>query len=395
MWTRPKDLKAQLMRLWDRGDLLRDAVTGKERFPLSLSIKGPSSADITNNFEAVRTWIAELANTHPLRVEWQDVRHRVQGLQKLPQRVWIDSLDNALDWLGKRREWDGFTAVLKKTQQDCPSVLPWLEKRPLLALGLADQWQRLLAIVDWVTTHPQSKIYLRQVDIPGIHTKFIESNRAVLAELLDLSIATDYVDTTKNGLAQFSARYGFLEKPTRIRFRVLDPDIQTVSGLSCPDLTLDAQSFSQLNINVRRVLITENEINFLALPQLPETIAIFGSGYGWDALALARWMEQCDIYYWGDIDTHGFAILNQLRGHFSHVTSLLMDRLTLEVHESFWGLEAKPQRADLHRLTPEELDLYNHLRDNRIRTGLRLEQEHIGYHWVQEQLIRVLLSGEK
>ncbi|MGI6299138.1 MAG: Wadjet anti-phage system protein JetD domain-containing protein [Saccharofermentanales bacterium] len=44
---------------------------------------------------------------------------------------------------------------------------------------------------------------------------------------------------------------------------------------------------------------------------------IFGAGYGFDHLASASWLNQKDIYYWGDIDTHGFAILNQLRRLFS------------------------------------------------------------------------------
>lgn len=39
--------------------------------------------------------------------------------------------------------------------------------------------------------------------------------------------------------------------------------------------------------------------------------------------------------------------------------------------------EDKPLLVDLHKLTPEERTLYDDLRDNRIRPGLRLEQEHI------------------
>jgi hypothetical protein len=49
-------------------------------------------------------------------------------------------------------------------------------------------------------------------------------------------------------------------------------------------------------------------------------------GYGFDNLAAALWLQQKDIYYWGDIDTHGFAILNQLRGFFPHAVSFLMDQ---------------------------------------------------------------------
>ena len=97
-----------------------------------------------------------------------------------------------------------------------------------------------------------------------------------------------------------------------------------------PDVTLDAESFADLDIPVRRVFITENETNFLAFPPACEAIVIFGAGYGWDALATAHWLARCGIHYWGDIDTHGFAILDQLRARFEHVESFLMDRDNLD-----------------------------------------------------------------
>ena len=290
-WTKPQDIKAQLARLWDKGDLLRDAVTGNTRFPLRFSLKGPSSAEISNQFDAVRTWVSGWAKPEPLRVEWQEVRHRVLGAQQLPVAVWLDAQQDSLQWLGKRSAWQRFLEIVEVTKKQCPQVLPWLEKRPLQALDLYAEWPRLLAVVAWLQHHPQPAIYVRQVDLPGVHSKFIEAHRAVLAELLDLALPSHCIDTSKTGVAQFAARYGFLEKPLRIRFRVLDPNIQTFAGTYSPDITLDAESFSGLRLNVCHVLITENETNFLALPPMAATIAIFGSGYGWDALAKARWLE--------------------------------------------------------------------------------------------------------
>ena len=64
----------------------------------------------------------------------------------------------------------------------------------------------------------------------------------------------------------------------------------------------------------RRVFITENETNFLAFPPAADAMVVFGAGYGWEALARASWLHRCQLHYWGDIDTHGFAILDQLRG---------------------------------------------------------------------------------
>ncbi|MDX1251486.1 MAG: hypothetical protein IDH49_04395, partial [Gammaproteobacteria bacterium] len=338
----------------------------------------------------VRAWVAELAATDSIRVEWQELRHRVQGTQKLPASVWVETIEDALTWLGKRRDWDRFLAEVSAARQTHSDLLPWLEKRPLQALELAAEWPRLLAVVTWLVEHPRPGIYLRQVDLPGVHSKFIEAHRSVLAELLDLTLPGDAVDISKTGISQFSARYGFLEKPTRIRFRVLDSAIRVVPSSACPDVTLDADSFGRLDIAVKRVFITENETNFLAFPPVRNTIVIFGAGYGWDALARCHWLKNCSIHYWGDIDTHGFGILDQLRGHFDHVDSFLMDRATLDAHAPVWGSEDKPLRVDLHRLTPEERALYDDLRDNRIQVGLRLEQEHIGFSWLAHRLEQLL-----
>jgi len=103
-------------------------------------------------------------------------------------------------------------------------------------------------------------------------------------------------------------------------------------------------------------------------------------------LARCHWLRQCSIHYWGDIDTHGFGIMDRLRAYFDHADSFLMDRATLDAHKQFWGVEDSPLRADLLRLTQEERTLYHGLRDNSIRRGLRLEQEYISFGWLKERL---------
>ena len=92
------------------------------------------------------------------------------------------------------------------------------------------------------------------------------------------------------------------------------------------------------------------------------------------------------MYYWGDIDTHGFWILDQLRAVVPHAASLLMDRHTLMEHRELWGTEQSPHRRDLDRLTTDERDIYDDLRDNRIGPKIRLEQERIRFSAVQRAL---------
>jgi hypothetical protein len=132
--------------------------------------------------------------------------------------------------------------------------------------------------------------------------------------------------------------------------------------------------------------MTENEINFLSFPPAPGSMVIFAAGYGFESIAIAEWLRRCDVRYWGDIDTHGFAILDQLRSLLPDVRSFLMDRQTLLVHRVHWGAEPEPERKDLHRLTTDERLLFDDLRDNRLGKCVRLEQERIKYGWLLESL---------
>lgn len=388
-WSSAGDLKAQVRRLWERGELLRSLSTGEPRFPLRLTLTGPTSAELANRFEAVRGWIAELTAIAQLRIEWREVQHRILGRQRLPQSVWIDSLDSALALIGKRGEAARFAQLLEVTRSTQPTLVAWIEKRPLRALELEAVWLQLLAVVAWLQRRPRPGIHLRQIDIAGVHSKFIEAQRGVLAEWLDLTLPAAAIDATCSGAGRFNARYGLLDKPARIRFRVLDPDLALLPNARLPDVTLDADSFAALDLPVRRVFITENETNFLAFPCFAQSVVLFGAGYGWDAHGRAGWLGRCAIHYWGDIDTHGFAILDQLRSRFAHVESFLMDRATLLAHEAFWGREPAPVRHDLPRLSADERALFDDLRDNRIRENLRLEQELVGFGRVQVALLRL------
>jgi hypothetical protein len=386
-WTTPEDLRAQVQRLWDRGELLKAAVTDTVSWPLRLNLKVPSASDLSDRFEAVRAWVRAIAVAPQVRVEWREWNHRVQGVQRLPAAVWIDTLQDSLIFIGKARQAQRFKAVWQQTAAAQPLLLVWLLQRPIQALDLADRWERLLAVVGWLQAHPRPAVYLRQVDVPGVDSKFIEAHRGVLAELLDLALPTEAIKANATGVSQFTRRFGFLDKPVRIRFRPLDPALPSLPGcVGLPDITLDATSFAALGLPVQRVFITENETNFLAFPTARDAIVVFGAGYGWEALACASWLHRCQLHYWGDIDTHGFAILDQLRGYFPGTASFLMDRETLLAHRQHWGEEPDAARHDLSRLTPEETAVYDDLRFDHLQPRLRLEQERVGFGWLCDRM---------
>jgi hypothetical protein len=115
-------------------------------------------------------------------------------------------------------------------------------------------------------------------------------------------------------------------------------------------------------------------------------VALYGGGYGFSSLRDASWLRDCRVLYWGDIDTHGFRILDQLRAVHPHVESVLMDEATLLAHRDAWVSELSPSRAALMRLNPAEATLYEALRNDTWGARVRLEQELIRWEWALGRL---------
>jgi hypothetical protein len=401
-WTGPADIRARVKREWERGRILAATLGGEAVFPMRVPLRGPDAKGLSDGFEEARRWIAALQDSSRESsgkgyvLEWREINHRQLGRNRVPVAALINSEEDGLALIGRHGDAARFRELAAQVSQELPPLTSWLVRRPLRALELADAWPRLLGVVKRIAAQPRPGIYLRQLDVPGVDTKFIERHKGVLSELLDLALPAGAVDPAATGASSFERRYGFRAKPALVRFRVLDPRIFPHGAA---DLSIPSEEFVALSLPARRVFITENEINGLAFPAVPDSIVIFGLGYGLDRLAAADWLHACALWYWGDIDTHGFAILDRLRCHFPAAYSLLMDRATLVAHRALWGREETPLTRDLPRLDPQEMALFDELRTNRIAPALRLEQERISYGWLQRALAGVAvqrsLSGKR
>jgi hypothetical protein len=393
-WTTADAIVERLDASWQRGELLAARITGAALFPMRLRLKRPTPRDVTDRFGEVLAWARALAQASRetrgfgFDLERELVRSRVHGANELPVAAVIPTEADALRLLGRRAAADRFQALADQTLARFPQLRDWLARRPLVALEHAESWSGLLAVLEWFEQHPRPRLYLRQLDIPGVDTKFIELHRKVLAELLDAVLPAHAIDFAAIGAKAFERRYGLRSAPPLVRFRLLDPKLY-LHGLS--DLSLPPEQFAALKLPAERVFITENVTNGLAFPDCPASLVVFGLGYGLERLGDVEWLRRIETHYWGDVDTHGFGILNRLRGALPHARSFLMDRETLEAHRPLWGREPANARyaGDASRLTEEECALFDDLRFDRLGERVRLEQERIGYAWLEGALAGV------
>jgi hypothetical protein len=372
----PTDVRVLLRRRFDsrHRDWFAAPDTGAE-WPLTISLGIPTEQAARNRLDAALAWVRAWQSWQGTgALQWTERQWRTLGTQRVPELLRLDGPRDVAIWLDEVARWDQAC----RRQADMSTRWPVLMGRlgrlfDVLADYPEADFDRLTATLDWLVRHPDSGLYLRQLPIPGLDTKWIEARKAVLAELL--CSVTGRADIP----GDFHALCGLCRPPPRVRMRVLDPALrERVGGLG--DLTVSIDDLERLDIAPRHVVIVENLQTGLALGELPGTVAFMALGYGVDLLAGLAWVRNANCLYWGDIDTHGFAILSLLRARLAAVRSMFMDEPTLLSHRALWSSEASQHAAqELPHLDPAEQALYRALKLQTFGPAIRLEQERISW----------------
>ncbi len=386
-WSTLAAVKAALVKKWEKGDFLREAIEETGLFPYRVSLSGPSSSDLGEHFSDARAWVREIEGaadrSDSFAVEWREVNNRIIGQNRIPVALVFDELSALARFAGKARELDRYREVADFLLDSFPALKPWVLKHAFDAIDLRPAVERLVSVTRWIVVHPRPGIYLRQLCVPNVHTKFIETHRKTIGDWLDLLLDPSSIDRSATGIRGFEERFGFLTRPQLVRFRHLDAGT-TTGGFS--DLTVRADEFCATPMNAAAVFVTENDINGLSFPAVANGIVVFGRGYGFDFLSDAAWLRDREILYWGDIDTHGFAILSQFREYFPRTRSFLMDRRTLVSCRESWSVELAQHASVPANLTEEELGLFRDLREHAFGDAVRLEQELVPFDLVKAAL---------
>lgn len=392
-WSTPENMQAYLRNKWDRGAFLN--TDNSNAFPLLLPIKGPSASELTEHYSEAQKWVAEfefLKKLTCVQVVWEERSRRLSGKNRVPIQLCFACANDLANFVGRFSEWEKWNTALEMVKANIPELLPYWQQQSGKHLLLAQDLQklsRLLSACQWCRNYIQEqkeRIYVRQIPLEGIHTKFVESNKSVLAAWLDFLCPENLLNNERSRSSDFAKRYGFLDKPQQVRIRILDPDYY-LHGLS--DLTLIATELAKHELPVQNVFICENNVTCLGFPQVPGSILIFGAGYGFDALAKIPWLHSKRIFYWGDLDTNGFCILDQLKRLFSHTQSFLMDEKTLLAYKEFWCREDRPSCRNLSSLNEAEIKTYQGLCEQKWGDNVRLEQELIPMSYVKAILAKM------
>ena len=319
-------------------------------------------------------------------IEFQTIRKKEIGTQDLPVKFSFETESDFLRYLHKEKEVAEFRENCSSILSIYPELKEWLYKFPDKVIENKNKWNDILKVCCYFKQNPIPNKYIRELPI-NVHTKFIEENKGILRELLDILIE-EYIQQTEK---DFERRFNLKCEEPLIRFRILDKQMSQKYFSEIDDLSIPISQFEQLDLPLRNVFVVENKINLLTialtLPEIREAIVIFGSGYKVENLKNVEWLKRVNLFYWGDLDVHGFEILSQFRGYFPNAKSFLMDKDTF--HKFFEKDSGTPSKATVKNLSDDEKQLYESLKNN----NWRLEQEKIPLEYVKEYIERMLFNS--
>jgi hypothetical protein len=347
---------------------------GENPFPVDIGYKRPrltgDPAEILALKELLRSQSKERLG-FGFTVEFSQVQTRKYGAASVPGRITFETLDDLTRYIGKKTGADRILQHAQIVLERLPTARAWVSSHHrTLAEGDDWRWAGITATVEYFIQHPLPWVYPRELPL-GLQTKFLEQNYQPIIAILT-HVAPQVL---KLDLSTWQDRLGLRSSSGLIEGRFLDQGLAP----ALPEhmlTTVDDWNRCVLQ-KPRCVLITENRTTFLSLPPLAGCLALLGKGYAVTRLAELKVLHECPVFYWGDIDQHGFEILSTLRALLPSTQSVMMDETTLSRFKSSVGTEAVeatlPPDEVGKQLTEPELILWKRCVD----THLRLEQEHI------------------
>ena len=351
-------------------------------WPMSIPLGMPTENEALRQPEAVRAWVAAWASWQGAgELGWVLRQWKVLGAQRLPVTLTLRSAADTARWAGQYERWQRASERFALLAERWPALA---QRLPRLFAVLADyddaDFNRLREMLGWLLANPASNLYPRQVPVLGADSKWLESRKGVLAELL-AALRPGAPDAD-----DFYRMCALKKAPAQVRMRLLDPRLRALVG-GLGDITAPPAQLAALALPVSTVYIVENLHTGLAFDDVAGAVVFMAMGYSVDLLGQVPWIAGARCVYWGDIDTHGFAILNRARGYFPSLESALMDEQTLLRFRELWtGEQSQHAAQQLPLLSAAEAHVYCSLKTNSLAQHVRLEQERVGWDYARAVL---------
>ncbi|KZX85199.1 hypothetical protein A3715_17370 [Oleiphilus sp. HI0009] len=382
----PNQFQVRLYDLaWTTARKRRDAMLSRSQIKISLHAPKTAS-NILSDFSNFRRWVNEWREFEPTLpqglVQWKEKQCHPHGVLNYPVSVTVPSAD-LLNCLSdtERDQYssflDNFNILSKGFEK---SIALDLLHYAMLADELYIENHRfclqLNTLLHQLAPGVGAGQFVRSIPFKGVHSKFLEAHSSII-RLLYSSIAGQSFSTHESLLEYLDAKP--IPYPNIIVF-AFDPDIKK-QLLGMTQIALSSSAIHQLNVNVSNVIVVENHESAYLFSNLKDTIVFAGGGKDTTFL-MAPFIHRAEnIFYWGDIDTHGFVCLSSARKYCPKLDSFLMSKdVFLKYAQEYAHQETSISPVEERYLTDSELDTYRFIASLKNRN--RLEQQYIPHNEV-------------
>ena len=199
----PKILKQQVLKVWRRCDIHCAWLQKISCFPFEISVKSISAKDLLANFSEIQQAISILrqdSKKHGYLIIDKTISHRQLGEQNIPSAIVFNSEAIFLSYLNKTTEFLTFQTLAEASLRQHADLSTWLKQYPFKVVQYAKDWLQLLSVCHYFNENPRPDCYIRQLDIPGVDSKFIEQHKSILTELLSQILASEHYDAAITGV---------------------------------------------------------------------------------------------------------------------------------------------------------------------------------------------------
>lgn len=307
-------------------------------------------------------------------ISWEEWNSKKLGRQKWPSKITIETEEDFLFLVNKEDESKIFKNQLDELIGWRKGIREFLFARPQSVMQYKLVWKNLIVVVDYLLGNDVSGLYIRSIPVP-VHTKFIEQYKSFIFELIK-HFKSDIISDDN---FTFEQVFGLKSKQHVFNMRWLDKELATKYMQGHEVFGLSTEGLNKVNWQINEIWLVENETNLYLLPERESTLVIFSKGHALTQLFNLPLLSSSKLFYWGDLDEHGFIMLNTFKRHYKHTLSIFMDRFTVEYHKKeILQQPEKYKTISLEFLTSEEDYAFQKLREE----NGRIEQEKLNQEFV-------------
>jgi hypothetical protein len=297
-------------------------------------------------------------------------------------RIYFETEEDYLKFIEKESQTNSFKNNIKTLR----STLDISDETLISNVSKISKWDvkfctNIARISSFIINNPQSNLYQRELPI-AVHTKFLEKNITVITSFISNFIPLKNVDNKYQKL-------GLLDKSFLIKIRSTSPFkiFDSKNNLSCSSetITLTPKEFEQFKHSSKTIFVVENETTFYNFPIKENELCLYSGGFSILSFKNNSYLRENSLFYFGDLDEHGFAIFSMFKDVYPNAKSIFMNMKCLMEFKKYKA-EGKEYKGSLQNLNNEEETCFKYLKE----TNSRLEQEKIPTSYIKKELDHIL-----